>query len=418
MALANNDSKFCIFFYHDYMSNKDQRIAAVLMRGGTSKGLFFHAKDLPGDSYDRDRILLSAIGSPDPYGKQIDGLGAATSSTSKVAVIRPSQRDTADIDYLFGHVAIEQGVIDYSGNCGNLSSAVGVFAVEQGLVAPTEPITRVRVWQANLDKAMRIHVPSDGKRAITPGDYEIAGVPGTGAAIRVEFLDPGDGPGGNALPTGNAQDELSIEGMGLVSVSLINAGNPTVIVQPEFLGLTGTELPERINSNLDLLERVEAIRCAASVAMNLCPDLFAAREQAGTPKLACVCAPRPYRATDGTGIRAGQIDVCARIFSMGRLHHAFTGTGAIALAVAAAIPGTLVAECLLKDVPTQTLRIGHSAGVMDAQALMYGDNELGRPRSASILRTARTLMSGHVHLPLPIPGLNKRKSWGGLVYKL
>ncbi len=389
------------------MSYNNQSLPAVLMRGGTSKGLFFQAKDLPQDVADRDRVLLSAIGSPDPYGKQIDGLGAATSSTSKVVIIRPSQRDDCDIDYLFGHVAIEQAVIDYSGNCGNLSSAVGVFAVEQGLVVPTEPTTIVRVWQANLDKAIRIHVPSDKQAVITSGDYAIAGVPGTGAAIRVEFMDPGDGPGGSALPTGKAQDELAIDGVGLIPVSLMNAGNPTVIVQPDQLGLTGTELPDQINRNIDLLQRVEAIRCAASVAMKLCPDISAARKQPGTPKLAWVCPPETYTATDGTDIPAGQIDICTRIFSMGRLHHAFTGTGAIALAVASAIPGTLVAECPRNKRLTKSLRIGHSAGTMDAEASMYGTNQFGRPKSASILRTARTLMSGHVHLPMPITDLNK-----------
>ncbi len=380
------------------MSHTKQSLPAVLMRGGTSKGLFFQAADLPEDSAVRDRLLLSIMGSPDPYGKQIDGLGAATSSTSKIVIIRPSQRDDSDIDYLFGHVAIEQAVIDYSGNCGNLSSAVGVFAIEQGLVAATDPVTKVRVWQANLAKRLHIHVPSNSHGAITQGDYTIAGVPGSGAAIKVEFLDPGNGSNGSALPTGYPLDQLTIEGLGTIPVSLISAGNPSIFIEPGVLGLAGSELPETINNKFGLLEKVESIRCAGSVAMNLTPDIAVARRQPGTPKIAWVCPPKSYSATNGTVIQADQIDLCARIFSMGRLHHAYTGTGAIALAVAAATPGTLVAECLHPNRDGRPLRIGHSAGIMDAEASMYDGLPIGRPSSASIRRTARILMSGEAYI--------------------
>lgn len=368
------------------------------MRGGTSKGVFFHAHDLPEDPAVRDRLLLSVMGSPDPYAKQIDGLGGATSSTSKIVIIRPSQRADSDIDYLFGHVAVERAVIDYSGNCGNLSSAVGVFAIEQGLVKAADPVTTVRVWQANLAKRLRIHVPSNNQGVISHGDYAIAGVPGSGAPISVEFLNPGDGSDGSALPTGDPLNRLTIDVVGTIPVSLVNAGNPCVFIEPEVLGLAGVELPEAINAEPGLLEKVESIRCAASVAMKLTRDVAEARRRPGTPKVAWVCPQQSYSATDGTLIQAEQIDLCARIFSMGRLHHAYTGTGAIALAVAAAIPGTLVTRCLPENWRSRTLRIGHSAGIMDAEASIYQGKPIGRPSSASIRRTARSLMSGIVFI--------------------
>jgi len=319
------------------MNHTDLLIPATIMRGGSSKGLFFLDRDLPVDSSTRERIYLNAMGSPDPYGKQIDGLGGGTSSTSKVAVISASTREGYDVDYLFAHVAIDQAMVDYSGNCGNLSSAVGVFAIENDLVVPRTPITQVHVWQVNTKQHMVIHVPYDDAKVISAGDYVVAGVAGSGAAIKVEFLQHDSGNGPLILPTGNASENLHVPGVGEIRVTLLNSGNPTVFVGPESIGMIGTELPDTINSDREILAKVEKIRCAASVAMGLTLSIEEAGQRPGTPKLACVSRPIAFTSTQGVSIGTEAMDVCARIFSMGRLHHAFTGTGAIAVAVAAAI---------------------------------------------------------------------------------
>ena len=374
---------------------------AVWMRGGTSKGLFINPAHLPKNQVERDNLLLAAIGSPDPYGKQIDGLGGATSSTSKIVLIAPSVKYDFDIDYTFGHVAIDQPVIDYSGNCGNLSAAVGVYAVEHGLVKISpRGVTKVRVWQTNLSQKMVIHVTtSPGGCVIHSGTHKMAGIPRSGAPIKVEFVQPG-GKDGSVLPTGQTTDVLNLENGEQITASLINAGNATVFVTAESLGLQGTELPDEINQNPTLLIKVEQIRRAGAVMMGLANSIDQARVQPATPKLAFIAKAQPSITTDSASLGVTEIDLCARIFSMGKLHHAYTGTGAIATAVAAAIPGTLVAGIMDKPYECNTdLRIGHSAGLMECNASVENLKGNWIARNASYLRTARTLMRGEVVIP-------------------
>ena len=376
-------------------------IPASWMRGGTSKGVFFLKSDLPGDPVERDQSLLKVIGSPDPYAKQINGLGGATSSTSKVVIINKSDKADYDVDYLFGHVAIKEPFIDYSGNCGNLTSAVGVFAIEHGLVDHVRsPITPVRVWQENLQQRIIVNVSVDEKgNVITEGNIALAGISGTGAPIVIDFIQPGRSDG-TVLPTGQVRESLQVENTGAVEVSLVQAGNATVFVHESTLGLKGNETYEAINSNSVLLDKVEAIRCAASVRMGLASNIEEAKRRPGTPKLACVARARDYVNTQGTLIKQEQMDLRARIFSMGKLHHAYTGTGAIATAVAASIPGNLVSECLQNKLKEkQPLIIGHTAGTLEASAVVKEKEGNWIVEQASLLRTARTLMRGEVLIP-------------------
>ena len=375
-----------------------ESVPAVWMRGGTSKGLFFHECDLPADPVERERLLLTAIGSPDPYGGQIDGMGCATSSTSKVAVIGPPPNDSHDISYLFGHVDTRLPLIDWSGNCGNLSAAVGLFALEQGLLEPSEPETPVRVWQANLQRPLVVRVPSRDGRAHTDGDFVVAGVARPGPRIDIDFCEPGGGPNGEALPTGNATDLLVVPGLGELSVSLIDAGNPTVFIRARDLGLSGIELADRVEADGELMRRLELIRCLGAVAMGLDSDPDRVhRERPGTPKVALVAPPQDAPTRDGSIVAAGDADLVARILSMGRLHHAFTGTGSIAAAVAAAIPGTLVQAYLPAPLPPdRLLRLSNPAGVLRVGAEVVERAGSWIPLRATLSRTARTLMQGRV----------------------
>lgn len=371
------------------------------MRGGTSKGVFMLKSDLPENIKERDDVLLKLIGSPDPYGKQINGLGGATSSTSKVVIIDKSKRANIDVDYFFGHVAIREPIIDYSGNCGNLTSAVGVFAIEQGLVDNvTSPVTAVRVWQENLGQTIIINVPVDEQgNIVSIGNTKIAGVTGQGAAIVIDFLKPGVGDESLALPTNKEKELLKVDYYGSFEVSMIHAGNATVFIHESALGLSGKESYDDINSNDKLLKKVEAIRCAASVKMGLTNCIEAANQRPGTPKLCFVNKPRNYINTQGETIHANEMDVYARIFSMGKLHHAFTGTGAIAIAVAANIEKTIVSDCLLENLKSnQSLIIGHTAGVIECGALVSNANNSWVTESASLTRTARTLMQGNAFI--------------------
>ncbi len=377
-------------------------IPAVWMRGGTSKGLFFRERDLPADPNARDALLLAAIGSPDPYRSQIDGIGGATSSTSKIAIIAPAEDPDYDVSYLFGHVAIDRPVIDYSGNCGNLSAAVGVFAIEQGLVPATDTgITSVRVWQCNLQKPLIIRVPVQQGMPSVAGDFRMAGVASAGAPILVDFVDPGGGPGGQVLPTGNPVDRLRIPGVGEIEASLVNAGNATVFIRASDLGLKGTELPPEVDADQDLLALCELIRCEGAVAMGSAPSVEHARQQQpAVPKIAFISPPQENPTSNGDSIPATELDLCARILSMGRLHHAFTGTGTIALAVAAAVPGTLVAECLRRPLaPDRPLRFGHPKGTIEVGAEVRQRAGHWTATRASFRRTARTLMQGQVLVP-------------------
>jgi hypothetical protein len=377
-------------------------IPAVWMRGGTSKGLFFNRKDLPEDDALRDKLLLDVIGSPDPYGKQMDGLGGATSSTSKIVIISESERPDCDVNYCFGHVSITSPVIDYTGNCGNLSSAVGVYAIEQGLVKNiTSPVTRVRVWQENLGQVLVVHVSVDEQgNVITSGNTHIAGVTGSGAPVIIDFMTPGGGKNGCVLPTGKTGETLEVADYGDFEVSLVYAGNATVFLHAASLGLSGTELPIEIDQDQALLDKVEDIRCQAAVQMGLAESIDEASARPSTPKLAFVSKAQTYLNTQQAEVAESDIDLCARIFSMGKLHHAFTGTGAIATAVAANIPGTIVADCLQTPMKeNQVLRIGHSAGTLETSATVSQINGQWIAEKASLTRTARTLMKGEVFLP-------------------
>lgn len=377
------------------------RIPAVYMRGGTSKGVFFHRRDLPQDAAERDAILLRVIGSPDAYGKHIDGMGGATSSTSKVVLISRSSRPDCDVDYLFGAVSIDKPTIDWSGNCGNLTSAVGPFAISEGLVrdAPAEGTATVRIWQENLGQRIVAHVAMRDGAVVEDGDCQLDGVAFTGSEVRLDFLDPGGDSVGTLFPTGRPLDIVEVPGVGAVETTLINAGNPTIFIAANTLALTGIEMQNEVNGNAELLHRAEAIRAHAAVKMGLAASAEEATEsRPHTPKLAFVSAPRDYSASNGKAVAAAQIDLVARIFSMGQLHHAMTGTGAVAIAAAAAIPGTLVSR-LIGDTRKPMVRFGHPSGTLavGAEARQSGDTwTVGK---VSMSRSARRLMEGSVLVP-------------------
>jgi probable AcnD-accessory protein PrpF len=384
-----------------------RRIPAVYMRGGTSKGLFFLAEDLPSDAAARDRILLRVVGSPDPYGKQIDGMGAATSSTSKVVLLAKSKRADSDVDYLFGQVAIDRALVDWSGNCGNLTSAVGPFAIRQGWVkAPRDGVATVRIWQANIAKHIVAHVPMKDGEVVEEGDFALDGVAFPAAEIRIEFLDPGGlgdegaDAGGAMFPTGNVRDTLEIDGGGRVEATLITAGNPTVFVDAKDVGLQGTELAGAVDTNAKLLARCEAIRAQAAVMMGFAASVEeASRTRLHTPKIAMVSRPQPYTASSGKAIGADDIDVTIRMLSMGKLHHAVTGTGAIATAVAAAIDGTLVNAARRRDADPLRTRVGHPSGSIAVGAEVSRDGDEWKVARAIMSRSARRLMEGWVLVP-------------------
>ena len=385
-----------------------QRIPAVYMRGGTSKGVFFHDRDLPRAGPARDALFARVLGSPDQYSKHTDGMGGGTSSTSKVVVISPSRRPDCDVDYLFGAVAIETGLLDYSGNCGNLSAAVGPFAVLEGLVAPSEGVTRVRIWQRNLGQRIDALVPVRGGEVLEDGSFNEDGVPFPAAEVRLEYYGPEPATDAAPLsapdtasifPTGATQEVLRVPGVGALTVTMITAGNPTIFVRAQALGLTGRELPDDINRDRKLLERLELVRSHAAVAMGLAENSAeATRVRPATPKLAWVARPANYRSSAGVELDADRHDVLARIMSMGKLHHAFTGTGAIALAAAAATPGTIVNE-IARTLPGVATRIGHVSGVLAVGADISSHEGRWRLDKAVMSRSARRLMSGFVHVP-------------------
>ena len=378
------------------------RIPAVYMRGGTSKGVFFHAGDLPADPGQRDRLLLRVIGSPDPYGKQIDGMGGASSSTSKVVIIATSARDDADVDYYFGAVDIEKPVVDWSGNCGNLTAAVGPFAISEGLVSvPPDGIAVVRIWQANISKMIVARVPMKDGEVMEEGGFELDGVTFPAAEIRIEFMEPGgdaDDEGGAMFPTGNKLDVIDVPGVGPVEMTMINAGNPAIFIDAATLGLTGTELQKDVSGNADLLKKAEAIRAHAAVAMGLGASAEeVSRTRLHTPKLAFFAKPASYTASNGKAVGQDQIDIVARIFSMGALHHAMTGTGAVAIAVGAAIPGTLVSRVLGGS--QTSIRFGHPSGTLAVGAEAKEVEGEWVVTKATMSRTARRLMEGVVRVP-------------------
>lgn len=382
---------------------KQLRIPAVYMRGGTSKGVFFRKEDLPSDPAARERLLLRVIGSPDRYGKQTDGMGGATSSTSKIVILSKSDRPDSDVDYLFGQVSIDAPVIDWSGNCGNLSTAVGPFAIEAGLVeAPADGAATVRIWQANIQKRIICHVPMRDGAVQELGDFELDGVTFPAAEVKLEFLDPADdeGDGGGAMfPTGNRIDQLAVPELGPIEATLINAGNPTIFVDAARLGLTGTELQKDINGSAKILALAESVRSRGAVAMGLVktPEEATAKRQ-HTPKLAFVARPAAYTASDGKAVGPESIDLLVRIFSMGVLHHAMTGTGAVAIAAAAAIPGTIVSRVAPVGADGR-VRFGHPSGVLSVGAEAREEAGQWSVKKVMMSRSARRLMEGWVRVP-------------------
>ncbi|MBW2408824.1 MAG: 3-methylitaconate isomerase [Deltaproteobacteria bacterium] len=376
------------------------RIPAVLMRGGTSKGLFFHANHLPADPKVRDAAILAAYGSPDPNRRQIDGIGGAVSTTSKVAIISPSAAPDYDVVYNFGQVSIDRPLVDFKGNCGNISSAVGPFAVDEGLIAAIEPITRVRIHQINTDKLIVAEVPVKDGRFDEAGDYEIAGVPGSGSKIILRFSDPGGALTGKLFPTGNVKDNLDVPGIGNIELTVIDAANPVVLVQAAVLGLEGTEI-ERIDTDETLKAHIERIRCAVAVEIGITPSMEeATRRSQAVPKIAWVSEPKSYQISSGKTIDVAEVDFLARMMSMGTLHMSYAVSGAVATAGAARIPGTVLHELMSPEARTkEIMRLGHPGGIIEVGAVIEASGGNFNYKEALLGRTARRLMEGYVLVP-------------------
>lgn len=382
------------------------RIPATYMRGGTSKGVFFRLQDLPEAARTpgpaRDALLLRVIGSPDPYGKHTDGMGGATSSTSKTVILSPSERPDHDVDYLFGQVSIDKPFVDWSGNCGNLSSAVGSFAISAGLIdrdrVPDNGVATVRIWQANISKTIIAHVPVTDGQVQETGDFELDGVTFPAAEVEIEFLDPADSSGGSMFPTGNLVDELEVPGIGTLKATMINAGIPTIFLNADAIGYVGTELQEAINADERALAMFEIIRAHGAVRMGLIGDVSEAADRQHTPKVAFVAPPADYTASSGKAIEASDIDLNVRALSMGKLHHAMMGTAAVAIGTAAAIPGTLV-NLAAGGGERQAVRFGHPSGTLRVGAEAKQVDGEWVVTKAIMSRSARILMEGWVRVP-------------------
>ncbi|KAB2901621.1 MAG: 2-methylaconitate cis-trans isomerase PrpF [Dokdonella sp.] len=391
-------------------SGKQRRIPATLMRGGTSKGVFFRLADLPPAAREpgpaRDALLLRVIGSPDPYGKHTDGMGGATSSTSKCVIIAPSTRPDHDVDYLYGQVSIDSAFVDWSGNCGNLSTAVGPFALANGFIPaariPREGSVTVRVWQANIGKTILVHVPVAGGEVCELGDFELDGVAFPAAEVVLEFIDPADDgeAGGAMFPSGELVDTLDVPGVGRLAATLISAGIPTVFVNAADLGYDGTELQAAINEDKAALARLEAVRVAGALRMGLIRTAAEAATRQHTPKLALVAPPRAYVASSGRAVAAGDIDLNVRALSMGKLHHAMMGTASVAIATAAAVPGTLV-NLAAGGGTRDAVRFGHPSGTLRVGASVQQRDGQWTVTRAVMSRSARVLMEGWVRVPAP-----------------
>lgn len=380
-------------------------IPACYMRGGTSKGVFFRLEDLPkaaqvaGEA--RDALLLRVIGSPDPYAKQTDGMGGATSSTSKAVILSKSSQPDHDVDYLFGQVSIDKPFVDWSGNCGNLSAAVGAFAICSGLVSDDRLVqngfTTVRIWQANIKKTIIAHIPMGDGQVQETGDFELDGVTFPAAEIQLEFLEPADGEGA-MFPSGNLIDQLTVPEVGTFDVTYINAGIPTLFINAKDLGYSGTELQDHINSDQDALNRFEKIRAHGALAMGLIDNLEQAKQRQHTPKIAFVAPPQAYLSSSGKSVETADIDLLVRALSMGKLHHAMMGTAAVAIGAAAAIPGTLVniaAGGQARDI----VRFGHPSGTLKVGAEAHITEGEWTVTKAIMSRSARLLMEGRVFIP-------------------
>jgi probable AcnD-accessory protein PrpF len=395
------------------MSFKPQiKVPATYMRGGTSKGVFFRLQDLPEAAQEpgtaRDALLLRVIGSPDPYGKQIDGMGGATSSTSKTVIISKSTRSKHDVDYLFGQVSIDQAFVDWSGNCGNLSAAVGPFAISNGLIDPArlpkDGIATIRIWQANIQKTIIAHVPMTNGAVQETGDFELDGVTFPAAEVQLEFMDPAaeeEGAGGAMFPTGQLVDDLEVPGIGTLKATMINAGIPTIFVNADAIGYAGTELQEAINSDPKALAMFETIRAYGALRMGLIKDISEAAKRQHTPKVAFVAAPKEYVSSSGKVVKAGDVDLLVRALSMGKLHHAMMGTAAVAIGTAAAIPGTLV-NLAAGGGERTAVRFGHPSGTLRVGAEAAQEAGEWSVKKAIMSRSARVLMEGWVRVPATV----------------
>lgn len=384
------------------------KIPATYMRGGTSKGVFFKLDDLPERAQvagqARDQLLLRVIGSPDPYAKQIDGMGGASSSTSKTVILSKSTQADHDVDYLFGQVAIDRPFVDWSGNCGNLTAAVGSFAISNGLVdadrIPENGICTVRIWQKNIQKTIIAHVPMTQGQVQETGDFELDGVTFPAAEVQIEFLDPADEgeDGGSMFPTGNVVDELEVPELGTFKATLINAGIPTIFLNAEDIGYSGTELQDDINNDAEALAKFEKIRAYGALKMGIIQDVSEAVSRQHTPKVAFVSAPKTYTSSSSKVVEATDTDLLVRALSMGKLHHAMMGTAAVAIGTAAAIPGTLV-NLAAGGGAREAVRFGHPSGTLRVGAQASQENGQWVVKKAIMSRSARVLMEGWVRVP-------------------
>ncbi|MFL9911258.1 2-methylaconitate cis-trans isomerase PrpF [Paraburkholderia sp. RL17-337-BIB-A] len=394
------------------MAHKPQiKIPATYMRGGTSKGVFFRLQDLPEAAQvpgaARDALLMRVIGSPDPYGKQIDGMGGATSSTSKTVIIAKSSKPDHDVDYLFGQVAIDKAFVDWSGNCGNLSAAVGPFAISAGFIdasrIPHNGVAIVRIWQANIGKTIIAHVPITDGAVQETGDFELDGVTFPAAEVQLEFMNPAaeeEGAGGAMFPTGNLVDDLEVPGVGTLKATMINAGIPTIFINAESVGYKGTELQDAINSDDKALAMFETIRAHGAVRMGLIKSIDEIATRQHTPKVAFVAKPAEYVASSGKRVGAGDVDLLVRAMSMGKLHHAMMGTAAVAVGTAAAISGTLV-NLAAGGGAREAVRFGHPSGTLRVGAEAREEGGEWIVTKAIMSRSARVLMEGWIRVPTP-----------------
>ncbi|EJG0941924.1 2-methylaconitate cis-trans isomerase PrpF [Vibrio parahaemolyticus] len=381
------------------------KVPATYMRGGTSKGVFFNLEDLPSEAQvageARDKLLLRVIGSPDPYGKQIDGMGGATSSTSKTVIVSRSSRDDHDVDYLFGQVSIDKPFVDWSGNCGNLSAAIGPFAIHAGLIPqdrlPENGIVTVRVWQVNISKTILVHVPIVNGFVQETGEFELDGVTFPAAEIQVDFVDPADGEG-SMFPTGNLVDDLVVPDVGTFNATFVNAGIPTIFIDAESIGYQGTELQDQINNDDAALAMFESIRAHGALKMGLISELEEAQTRQHTPKVAFVSKPKSYQSSSGKEVNESEIDVLVRALSMGKLHHAMMGTAAVAIASAACVPGTLV-NLAAGGGEKESVTFGHPSGTLKVGAKAKQTEQGWVVQKAIMSRSARILMEGFVRVP-------------------
>ena len=388
------------------MSFKPQlKIPATYMRGGTSKGVFFNVLDLPAAAQVpgpfRDALLLRVIGSPDVYGKQIDGMGGATSSTSKVVILSPCTQPNHDVDYLFGQVSVDKAFVDWSGNCGNLSSAVGAFAISSGLVdtchIPDDGMAVVRIWQTNIQKTIIAHIPMVGGQVQETGDFQLDGVTFPAAEIKLEFINPSAADAA-MFPTGNLVDQLLVPNVGNFEVTMINAGIPTIFLTAQALGYSGTELQTDINSDPVALTKLETIRAYGGVRMGLFNHIDEAKTRQHTPKIAFVAPAKSYTSSSGSFVSADKINLLVRAMSMGQLHHAMMGTAAVAIGTAAAIPNTLVNLAAGGDALSQ-VTFGHPSGTLTVGAQAHQEQGQWQATKVSMSRSARVLMEGNIRVP-------------------